>query len=481
MADLKLEISVLGSMINDEACKAIGVQKISKKEVFEHDISRILYTVIYELFILQEEVDAYNIREKLVKSKKYNIIGDELYKEIIAYKLSIPNLESRIKKIKDDYLYRVQVEVATNILNKSREKNLPPDELVLEAIKALEASLSLENTDTARPVGQLLKEVMFNMESKNEKDKGYSTGYKELDEFFTILPETLITISARSSVGKTAFLLQILRRLSFFQNVKTAAFSLEMKDLSYAKRLATAHLHINSYAFTNNCLSDNDKNRFFDFVNSFASVPMFIDDNPYYNTNSIIARIIVLALTKGIKVFAIDYLTLVKLVFEYKGQTKSDAISDFTAALKALTRKLGITIIILQQLNRELDKRPNPRPVLADIKDSSSIESDSDVVIFLYRPDMYTQNLFEAVTKQEKEDYGHLSGKYILFHHNGREVLTPEVKNKCEVIIAKNREGATGSLYFDAHNAYGGFEYNEYLSSLINKKKNESNNIAEIF
>lgn len=476
MADLKLELSVIGSMINDEPCKVLGLQKITNKEQFEHEIPQLLYNAIYELFITQTEVDIFTVSDYLKKKKKFDFVGNDLYKDIVSNRLNIPNFEVRLKSIKDDYIYRTQVKVATDIFNKAKDRIIPPDELALEAISVLEKSISNEGNDSSKPVGLLLKDLMYKLESNEEKQKGLTTGYEELDKYFTLLEGNLITISARSSAGKTAFLLQILRRLAFLNNVPTAVFSLEMRADAYVTRIASAHLRINSYAFKNNMMSNSDKDRFHDFVASFPSVPLFIDDNPDYDVHSILAKIVVLAITKNIKVFAIDYLTLVKLHYENRQTTKSDAIGYFTFALKKIARKLNVTIIILQQLNKELDKRPNPRPIIGDLKDSGSIENDSDVVVLLYRPDMYPQNIFEATTKDEKDNYGHLNGKYILFHKLGRETTTIDVSGKCEVIIAKNREGSTGRLYFDFNMSYGGFEYNKHLSSIINNKQNEYSN-----
>ena len=475
MSDLKLEFSILGAIINDEPNKVIAIQKINKKEFFEYKISQYVFSAIYDLFINQSEVDFFTVKDRLIKNNHYQQIGDDVYSEITSNTLSLPTLELRIEVLKKDYLYRVQVDVAKDILNKAQKGEIPPDELILEAINSLESSLYGENIDTSKPVGILLKDMMLGLLNESEKELGYTTGYKEIDDYFTLLPGTLVTFAARSSAGKTAFLLQVLRRLSFLNNIPCAVFSLEMRASAYVTRITSAHLKINSYAFRNNLLGDKDKDRFHNFVTTFSASPLFIDDNPEYDVHSILAKIIVLAITKHIKVFAIDYLTLVKLHYETKQTTKSDAIGYFTFALKKIARKLNVTIIILQQLNKELDKRPNPRPIIGDLKDSGSIENDSDVVVLFYRPDMYTQNIFEARSKDERDTYGHLEGKYFLLHKNGRNITPIEMSNKCEENKKKNREGKTGSLFFDFIKGYGGFDYNNELSSILNNKKNESN------
>lgn len=249
--------------------------------------------------------------------------------------------------------------------------------------------------------------------------------------------------------------------------------------MRYTKRIACGHLKINSYALKHNLLNDSDKNKIYNFCNSFATAPLFIDDDPYYDANSMLARIIVLAITKKIRVFAIDYIGLVRLVYQNRQQTKSDATGDFTSALKKLARKLGITIIALQQLSRDVDKRPNPRPVLSDLRDSGSIEQDADVVAFLYRPDYYPANIFEPKSKEEKEKYGEFAGKHVVAHYGREGMKLIDMAGKCELIIAKNRDGATGRIFFDYNKGYGSFEYDEKLSSIINNQKTErdDNNI----
>lgn len=282
----------------------------------------------------------------------------------------------------------------------------------------------------------------------------------------------LFCLSDCTVTHNTAFVLEILKRLSLLKKEPTAIFSLEMESIDLVKRVASNYCKINSYVFDGKFNYQPDEEKFENFCRTFSTSPFYIDDDSYVTTNQIIARIIYLYQTKKIKRFAIDHLGLIQLVYANKNTTKTDALGDLSSALKRLARKLKITIIGLYQLNREVERRTPPRPILSDLTGSGSLEADADIVYLLYRPDYYIANKFNPLKKDNLE---HLRGKYVAqFRVNGALEYI-DMEGVCELIIAKCRGGKTGRMFFDFDGRYGQFKVNERLTSLVNKKPEKDN------
>jgi replicative DNA helicase len=460
-----LEHSILGTMLNNTSAMIIGLQKINTHEIFSDDVSQLCYKNIQEMFLSQVEVDAFSFKEYLTKKKMFSRVGDVTYKSIFAHNLTMPNFEQKLRSLRDNYIYRVQVQTANDILSKAATGSIPPAELALEAISAIEATLSADKSDSTQAIGSLLFQLNKQMKNPSAKKNYVTTGYSELDEFVKFQEGDLVVLAARPSMGKTALLLEIARRQSFLNNIPVAIFSLEMDAMRYTKRIAARSLKVNSSVFDEDFKDKTIENEYNSLVTKFANSPFYIEDDPSITVNALFAKIIVLAVSKKIRTFAIDHMGLVKLLFD-KNKNKTDAIGELTSGLKMLARKLRVTIVVLSQLNRAVEQRPVPRPMLSDLRDSGSIEQDADIVMFLYRTDYYPQTKFEA--KSTEKQFEHFNGKYALRHYTEHgELRVVDVSGTCEVIVAKNRDGKTGKLYFDFKKTFGGFYYNESISSLL--------------
>jgi replicative DNA helicase len=314
------------------------------------------------------------------------------------------------------------------------------------------------------------KKAKLWIDKRDWRNTGITVVQDTIDEYygFELDGNHLFCLSDCTITHNTAFVLEVLRRLALLFKEPVALFSLEMEFIDNVKRLASNHCRINSYVFDDTFHYKADEEKFADFCRNFSTSPFYIDDDAYVDSNQVIARIIYLHQTKKIKKFAIDHLGLIKLVLQSKTTTKADALGELSGALKRLARKLKITIIGLYQLNREVEKRMPPRPMLSDLTGSGALEADSDVVLLLYRPDYYIQNKFNPPKSANLE---HLRGKYIAEFRNHGDVEYIDMEGICEVIIAKNRGGKTGRLFFDFNGSFGQFTINDRLTTMANTKR----------
>ena len=294
------------------------------------------------------------------------------------------------------------------------------------------------------------------------------SGYLELDKMTSGWKATdLVIIAARPSMGKTAFVLNLARNAAVDFNMPVAIFSLEMGAVQLAKRLISLECEIDAQKVSNGKMSDNEYAILRDKVEKLSMSPIYINDQPAINIYELRAQCRRLQNAHGIKMVIIDYLQLMSGGGD-KGMNREQEISSISRSLKGLAKELNIPVIALSQLNRSVETRGgDKKPQLSDLRESGSIEQDADMVMFLYRPEYYNLN--------EGQDGASLKGV-------------------SEIIIAKHRNGPTGSVELRFNKNFGRFydagglademqEFNSYktLPSKGNFMKDEDGKGAESF
>lgn len=257
-------------------------------------------------------------------------------------------------------------------------------------------------------------------EARSSGIKGLATGFFDLDRLLRGLrPGDLVVVAGRPSMGKSALGVQIA-----FQVAKTvgpvAVFSLEMSKEQLVDRIVASESRIDKERLDRGTLSDVEEERLIATLGPLGEVPIYIDDSRGLDELTLSAKVRNLALSRevqergGLKLVVVDYLSLLKSSRDFRGD-KVQEVGHFSQSLKALAGDMHIPLIVMSQLNREPDKRPDHRPMLSDLRDSGSVEQDADIVIFLLRQDYYERDPAKH-TKQ------------------------------CEVIVAKHRNGSTGEV-----------------------------------
>jgi replicative DNA helicase len=297
-------------------------------------------------------------------------------------------------------------------------------------------------TTTTRNLRDPLIEVIKRAEEARKSGTGLTgvtSGFADFDSLLGGLQKSdLIILAARPSMGKTSFAINVA------QNAATAlghgvngcavgVFSMEMSADQIAARMLSSAAGISSHQLSNGQLSDADFRRLAEASGQLAELPFYIDDTPQLSINALRARARRMKRQYGIGLLIVDYLQLMTGSKGGREENRVQEVSEISQGLKTVARELNIPVIALSQLSRAVESRDNKRPQLSDLRESGSIEQDADLVIFLYREEYYLSRQLGA--EQSMDDAT----------QKLREKLE-ESKGKCEVLISKNRKGATGAV-----------------------------------
>ncbi len=266
-----------------------------------------------------------------------------------------------------------------------------------------------------RSLKDLLTESLERLDhlyDRGETITGVPTGYGELDYLLSGLqPSNLIVVGARPSMGKTAFALGLATHAASNHGVPVLFFSLEMSHLEIAQRVLAAEARLDVTKLRNGRLLDSDWPRISSAIGRIDTAPLFIDDNPNVTIMDIRAKARRMRSSDGIGLVVIDYLQL--MTGRTSAENRQVEISEISRGLKILARELQLPVVALSQLSRGLEARADKRPMLADLRESGAIEQDADVVMFIYRDELYNPDSADRGT--------------------------------AEVLVAKHRNGPTGS------------------------------------
>ena len=242
---------------------------------------------------------------------------------------------------------------------------------------------------------------------------GIATGFLDLD-FKTagMQPSDLILIAARPSMGKTAFVLNIAQHVAFHSDKSVVIFSLEMSKEQLVNRLLSLESKVNSQSIRTGNMKDDEWERLIESADTIGKSKLLIDDTPGIGIGELRSKCRKFKLEYDLQMIIIDYLQL--MTGSGKNESRQQEISEISRSLKALARELHVPVLALSQLSRAVEQRPDHRPMLSDLRESGAIEQDADVVMFIYRDDYYNKDT--------------------------------ELKNVAEIIIAKQRNGAIGTI-----------------------------------
>ncbi len=286
-------------------------------------------------------------------------------------------------------------------------------------------------------------ELIEAIHSKNISTFSVPTGYFALDDILGGLQKSdLIVVAARPSMGKTALALSIARNAAIDHEVPIGVFSLEMSTIQLATRLISAEARINAHSIRTGKFRAEDGAKISRTVHKLSKAPIFIDDTPAISILEIRAKARRLKNEKNIGMIIVDYMQLISP--SYSSDSREREISMISRSLKSLAKELNIPVVALSQLNRAVEMRSDKRPQLSDLRESGSIEQDADVVVFLYRPEMYGITTFPA---------GDLQGQ--------------STEGIAEIIIGKQRNGPTGEVKLKFMKDYTRFESLEIFRDTV--------------
>ena len=424
--DLGAEITLLGSvLINKQISKKI-INELEPDDFYDPKHS-LIFKAMKKLHNQEKPVDVVTITSLLDDHKKLAEAGSVEY----LYELSqsvptIAHTDYYIEMIKQKT--KLRKIISTSLATAEKAFDVDQDNIDVFIDKAESEILSITRDiakHEAKGISLVVNNVTERLLKMNNSDiTGLSTGYKEFDKLTSGLNNgELIIIAARPSIGKTAFALNIAKNTSILSDKRCLIFSLEMPAEQLVQRLISSIGKINSNIIKNGDIfrqSKQSSDRYYAAAEKVAKSSILINDNSVLTMNEIIAEARKIHNDEKLDLIIIDYLQLISS--KIKGD-RNNQISDISRKLKILARELDIPVIVLSQLSRDVEKRQDKHPMLSDLRDSGAIEQDADVVTFLYRDSYYN--------KDDKSN----------------------VMDITETIVAKNRNGATGTmiLAFEKH------------------------------
>jgi len=421
---MALEEVVLGAALLEKRATQVLVSNM-KPEAFYKEAHQIICTAIITEFRAGNPVDMLTVVERLKMTDELDIIGGAYYITQLTDRVaSGENIEYHIKILQQKFLKRELIRISSVSLNDAYDEGKDVFDLMDDLVMSV---LDVTNVLGGRKVVHIGGVAERNMnriiDIKNKKVviEGVPTGYVELDEImFGFHRKDLIVVAARPGMGKTAFMLCLVNNIAIENDIPVALFSLEMSSEQLEMRLKVMRTQIdNSKVRRAKELDDEEMEALKQATKEIQNAPFFVDDTPAINIIELRSKAMEVVRTKDVKAIFIDYLQLMSGIENRKKVwNRENEIAEISRGLKAVAKDLDVPVIALSQLNRKLEERGDKRPKLSDLRESGAIEQDSDIVMFIYRDEVYNKT----------DEYG----------------LPTE--GKVEVLISKHRNGALANI-----------------------------------
>lgn len=429
--DLAAEESVLGSVfISPDSLIFLADELVP--DDFYKPANKIVFKTMLSLLEKGEPIDATTMVSALTNQGDISKIGGINYVvELVNSTPTSKNVEHYAKLVKEKATLRKVIADLSDSLSSAYQGDVSIGDIIAKTEKSM-LDISNQNTGTGfRNVADILDTHMQMVETRSQTDgvvTGLSTGFDGLDKITTGLHEdNLIILAARPAMGKTALALNIAQYIAVKEKKPVAIFSLEMGAESLIERMLAAEGMVEGYHLKTGNLSVEEWSRLVHAQGNLYDAPIFVDDTAGIRISEIRSKARKLAQEmEGLGVIIIDYL---QLITGSKGENRQQVVSEISRELKILAKDLKVPVIALSQLSREVEKRQDKRPMLADLRESGSIEQDADIVAFLYR---------DAYYQKEQAD-------------------SQEANNVTELILEKNRHGSLGTVRLYFHKEYTKF------------------------
>jgi len=419
--NLEAERSILGAVLLDNFALNAAIEKVRSDDFFlpQH---RHIFERMVQLGEKQQAIDIVTLMEDLNRRGELEAAGGVAYISQLADGLPrVTNVEHYARIVKEKAVLRGLIHSAANIQEQALAAGEDAD-VILDRAESVILGLA-EDRIKAGLIG--VKElVRDNFERLNKiltdgrRVTGLSTGYANLDnETSGLQPSELIILAARPSMGKTALAINIANNVAVRHREPVAIFSLEMSKESLLVRMLASEARIDAHKFRTGHMGKDDWGKIVNTLNGLSEAPLWVDDTASITVMEMGAKARRLKRDRGLSLIVVDYLQLCVPTSTGRQSNRQEEVSGMSRALKALAKELKVPVVVLSQLTRA-PEREERKPQLSDLRESGAIEQDADVVMFINRPNFYKTDLPE------------------------------EDRAKAELIIAKQRNGPTGTLNF---------------------------------
>lgn len=411
------EQSVLGSMMMDREAVNTAVENLSPGDFYNVRHSEI-FDAMADLYYANRDIDLVTVKDQLQTKGKLEAAGDMRYlTEIAAAVPSSVHIKNYVQIVKEKALYRRFIALGNQILASGYSTDTPIEALSEDVEKKVFGILQNRGSEDFTHIRDVLMQSFDDIEAlakNNGEIIGVPTGFVDLDyKTAGLHPSDLILVGARPSMGKTAFGLNVVQYAAVRKHKTCAVFSLEMSKVQVVNRMLSCESGVEAEKLRTGKLEERDWERLAEALAPLSEAPIYIDDTAGITMSEIRSKCRKLKLEHGLDLIMLDYLQLVSGGAR-ASENRQLEISEISRGLKALAREMDCPVLALSQLSRALEARADHRPMLSDLRESGAIEQDADLVMFLYRDEYY---------HPDTED-----------------------KNIAEIIVAKQRNGSTGTV-----------------------------------
>lgn len=415
--DIEAEQAIIGSMLTDKDAVIAAVEVLQEQDFYRED-NKIIYSAILNLYNRAEPIDIITLKSELKSMGKFEAVGGLEY--IVQLPDKVPttsNVEQYIKIVEEKSMLRALIKTADELITLGYDPTQEVEQVIDTAEKKIFQVMQKRNQKGYSSIKDILVDTFTQLEqlyNQKESITGVPTGFVDLDYRTSGLHNSdLILVAARPAMGKSAFALNIATNAAVRAKVPVAIFSLEMSKEQMTNRILCSEAMVDSAKVRTGKIDDDEWAKLAATSGELSEAGIYIDDTPGISIMEIRAKCRKMKLEKNIGLVVIDYLQLVQ-GSNKKGGSREQEIAEISRSLKILAKEIDVPVIALSQLSRAPEQRIDHRPMLSDLRESGSIEQDADIVMFLYRDDYYNEDT--------------------------------EKKNIAEVIIAKHRSGATGTV-----------------------------------
>lgn len=414
--DATAEQAVLGSMFLDRDAASIALEVLSPDAFYRPD-HRMVFEAAEELYRSGAPIDVVTVKNKLEEKGMFEQVGGLQFLAQLSTAVGTSvNVRHYAGIVEEKAVLRRLIRTAGEISQMSYEGKEDVNLIMDQAEKNIFDIMQGRHSEQFHHIRDIAVDSIEKIEDiyhSKGKLTGVSTGFVDFDAKTAGLQKSdLILLAARPSMGKTAFALNIIQNAAIRGNVPTAVFSLEMSREQLVNRMLCSEAMLDAQKLRTGQLEENDWTDLIRAMGPLSEAPIYIDDTPGVTPMEVRSKCRRLKAEKGLGLIVIDYLQLMN--GNGRNDSRQQEISEISRSLKAIAREMEAPVIALSQLSRACEQRADHRPMLSDLRESGAIEQDADVVAFLYRDEYYFPDT--------------------------------EKKNQAELIIAKQRNGPTGTV-----------------------------------
>jgi replicative DNA helicase len=419
--NLDAERAVLGAVLLEGRETLPRVIEVLRPSDFYTEAHRSIYNAMLHLFDRGEPVDILTLQEELRRTDHLEPVGGPAALALLEEQASVAvHLIAYAQIVRDRAVLRELIQTSSQIIAQAFEAKDDVQTLVDDAERKIFSLAERRLEGSALPIGKILRntfEYIERLYERKEHVTGVATGFEKLDlETSGFQPSDFIIIAGRPSMGKTAFALNVAQHVGITLRERVLVLSLEMSAQQIVQRMLCSEAKVDSQAVRTGYLSSSDWHRLTAAAGRLSEAAIFIDDSPGLTVLEARAKARRMKAEHGLDLLIIDYLQLMR--GRASMESRQQEISEISRSLKALAKELNVPVVALSQLSRAVEARQSRefKPQLSDLRESGALEQDADVILFLYRPSQY------------KED------------------LPPDERNIAEVIIGKQRNGPVGTV-----------------------------------